>query len=176
MISVSNFSKPQPPASAGFLFILIFDKVYGGDLIFRNVGLSPNYTALTLIRFRQNLIPCKGKKNEKVKLSLCLTNYAVRHENVWGSEDTHFSLPRYYMEVSEWSASRPGQVKSPRYPLDMRSGGSQSRSGRRGEQKILDRTGTRTRPLVRPARNQSLYRLRNIRYRTVMYMKVQKNM
>jgi hypothetical protein len=32
--------------------------------------------------------------------------------------------------------------KSSRYPLDRRLGGSQSRSGRRGEKKILDPTGT----------------------------------
>jgi hypothetical protein len=32
--------------------------------------------------------------------------------------------------------------KSPRYPLDRRLGGPQSRSGRFGEEKILDPTGT----------------------------------
>jgi hypothetical protein len=34
--------------------------------------------------------------------------------------------------------------KSPRYPLDRRLGGPQSRSGRFGEVKIIDPTGTRT--------------------------------
>jgi hypothetical protein len=34
--------------------------------------------------------------------------------------------------------------KNPRYPLDRRLDGPQSRSGRRGEEKILDRNGTRT--------------------------------
>jgi hypothetical protein len=34
--------------------------------------------------------------------------------------------------------------KRPRYPLDRRLGGPQSRSGRFGEEKILDPTGTRT--------------------------------
>jgi hypothetical protein len=34
--------------------------------------------------------------------------------------------------------------KSPRYPLDRMLGGPQSRSGRLGEKKILDPTGTRT--------------------------------
>jgi hypothetical protein len=34
--------------------------------------------------------------------------------------------------------------KSPRYPLDRRLGGLQSRSGRFGEEKIRDPTGTRT--------------------------------
>jgi hypothetical protein len=34
--------------------------------------------------------------------------------------------------------------KRPRYPLDRKLGGPQSRSGRSGEEKILDHTGTRT--------------------------------
>jgi hypothetical protein len=50
--------------------------------------------------------------------------------------------------------------KSPRYPLDRRLDGPQSRSGRSGEEKILDPTGTRTPLLCCPARRQSLYRLR----------------
>jgi hypothetical protein len=56
------------------------------------------------------------------------------------------------------AALHPG--KSPRYPLDRRLGGPQGRSGRHGEEKILDPTGTQLRPLGRPARSQSLYRLR----------------
>jgi hypothetical protein len=48
----------------------------------------------------------------------------------------------------EWSTSRPGRFtprgKSPLYPLDRRLGGPHSRSGRFGEEKILDPTGTRT--------------------------------
>jgi hypothetical protein len=46
----------------------------------------------------------------------------------------------------EWSASRPCHFtsgESPWYPLGRRLGGAQSRSGRRGEEKILDLTGTR---------------------------------
>jgi hypothetical protein len=39
-------------------------------------------------------------------------------------------------------------------------GEPQSRSGRRGEEKILDLTGARTRSLGRLVRSQSLYRLR----------------
>jgi hypothetical protein len=50
--------------------------------------------------------------------------------------------------------------KSARYPLYRRLGGAQCQSGRRSEHKILYPTGTRTRPLGRPARSQSLYRLR----------------
>jgi hypothetical protein len=52
------------------------------------------------------------------------------------------------LAVGEWSASRPGRFtprgKSARYPLDSMLGGPQSRSGRFGEEKILEPTGTRT--------------------------------
>jgi hypothetical protein len=55
----------------------------------------------------------------------------------------------------EWLALRPGRFtprgKSPQYPLHRRLGGQQSRSGRRGEEKILYPTGTQIRPLGRPA-------------------------
>jgi hypothetical protein len=47
----------------------------------------------------------------------------------------------------EWSASRPGRFtpgKEPRYSLDRRLDGPQSRYGRRGEEKIPDPTGTWT--------------------------------
>jgi hypothetical protein len=49
--------------------------------------------------------------------------------------------------------------KDPRYPLDRMRGGPQNRSVRRGEKNILDFTGLELRPLGRPARSQSLYRL-----------------
>jgi hypothetical protein len=42
----------------------------------------------------------------------------------------------------EWSASRSAIY--PRYPLDRRLGGPQTRSGCRGEDKILDSTGIPT--------------------------------
>jgi hypothetical protein len=84
----------------------------------------------------------------KVKLSLCLTNEALRHEGAWGSGciDPHF----LDLETGwRWAVSftpRPlcHRGKSPRYPVDRRLGGPQSRSGRRAKEKILDRTGTRT--------------------------------
>jgi hypothetical protein len=34
------------PASAGFMLVLLFDPEVAGDIFSRNVGLSPNYTAL----------------------------------------------------------------------------------------------------------------------------------
>jgi hypothetical protein len=57
----------------------------------------------------------------------------------------------------EWSASRPGRFIPG--TLYRRMGGPQSRSGRRGEEKILAHTGLDLRPLGGPARSQSQYRL-----------------
>jgi hypothetical protein len=46
---------------------------------------------------------------KKVKLSLCLTNYALRHEGVWGSGcvDQHFLTSA--LAGDERSVSRPGR-------------------------------------------------------------------
>jgi hypothetical protein len=58
-----------------------------------------------------------------------------------------FSSPRHWLEVSGQlhapAALLPGK-EPPHYPLDRRLGGPQSRSGRRGEEKILDPNGTQT--------------------------------
>jgi hypothetical protein len=84
----------------------------------------------------------------KVKLPLCLTNSALRHEGLWESDCID---PRFLDLGTSWRwgvsfTPRPlyPRRKSPRYPLDRRLGGPQSRSGRRGEDKILVPTGTRT--------------------------------
>jgi hypothetical protein len=71
--------------------------------------------------------------------SLCLTN----HEGVWGSGciDPHFlDLGTNWCWVVSFTP-RPlyPRGKSPRYPLDRRLNGPQSRSGRRGEEKILSK-------------------------------------
>jgi hypothetical protein len=56
----------------------------------------------------------------------------------------------YFLDLStSWSDQlhAPAAVsvgKSPRYPLDRRLRGSHTRSGRRGEEKTVDPTGTRT--------------------------------
>jgi hypothetical protein len=80
---------------------------------------------------------------KKVKLSLCLTDYALRHEDVWGSGCID---PRFLDLGTSWRlvvsfTPRPlyPRGKSPRYTLDRRLGGPQSRSGRRGEENLLPR-------------------------------------
>jgi hypothetical protein len=87
----------------------------------------------------------------KVKIFLCLTNYALRHEDVWGSGYIYIYIQVFLTSAlvgDELSASHPLPLyprgKSLRYPLDRRLSGSQSRSRRCGEEKILDNTGTRT--------------------------------
>jgi hypothetical protein len=91
---------------------------------------------------------------------------ALRHEGVWGSGciDPHF----LELGISwSWLVSFTPlplypQGKSPRYPLNRSLDGPQSRSGRCGEEKILTLPGLELRPFGRPARRQSLCRLRRI--------------
>jgi hypothetical protein len=44
----------------------------------------------------------------KVNLSLCLTNHALRHEGVWENECINQIFLISALAGSEWSASRPG--------------------------------------------------------------------
>jgi hypothetical protein len=88
------------------------------------------------------ITPCK------VKVSLCLTNWALRHEDVWGSGCRG---PRFLDLGTSWRwvvsfISRPLYPlrNRPRDPLDRRLGGPLNRSGRRGEEKILAPTRNRT--------------------------------
>jgi hypothetical protein len=73
---------------------------------------------------------CKGK----VKVNCPGT----RHGGVWGGRSippTSYSFLTSALDGGEWSASRSGRAlppgKGPRYPLDRRLGGNQSRSRRR---------------------------------------------
>jgi hypothetical protein len=44
--STSRSTLSFPRVSAGFLFRLLFDPEDGDDIFLRNIGFSPNYTAL----------------------------------------------------------------------------------------------------------------------------------
>jgi hypothetical protein len=63
-----------------------------------------------------------------------------------GCIDPHFldlgTSWRWVVNFTPWLLYPQG--KSPWYPLDRRLGGPQSQSGRFGEEKILDPTGTQT--------------------------------
>jgi hypothetical protein len=82
----------------------------------------------------------------EVKLSLCLTNEALRQEGVWGSGciDPHFLDAA--LAGGEWSASRPGRFTlGERAPSTHRIGGCvDPRAGLDDVEKIIDPTGTRT--------------------------------
>jgi hypothetical protein len=75
----------------------------------------------------------------------------VRHEDVRASG----CIDPYYLDLGTSWRWVVGFT-----PGDRRLGMPQSRSGRCREEKIRDPTGTRTPTLGRPARSQSLYRLR----------------
>jgi hypothetical protein len=74
----------------------------------------------------------------------------TRHERAWGRggiAPVHFTTSA--LDGGEWSASRPGRAlprgKDPRYPLDRRPGGPQSRSGlKRLEEKHFASAGDQT--------------------------------
>jgi hypothetical protein len=93
---------------------------------------------------------CRGGKPATNRLSYGATKaYSYYVFNI--SDNTFYQAVKRVDRRSgvggEWSASRLGcfapRRKSPRYPLDRKVGGPHSRSGWRGEQKILDPTGTR---------------------------------
>jgi hypothetical protein len=80
-------------------------------------------------------------KDKRVKVSLCVTN-KQQSMKAYGGVDVyiHIFLTLAIVE-GKWSASPPG--KSCRYSLDRRLSGPQSRSWPRGEEKIIDPTGSR---------------------------------
>jgi hypothetical protein len=91
----------------------------------------------------------------KVKLFLCLTNYALCHHGICGSRciDPCFldlgTSWRWVISFTPWPFYP--QRKSPRYPLDRMLGRPQNQSGRHEEELW---------PLGRPACSQLLYWLR----------------
>jgi hypothetical protein len=87
---------------------------------------------------------------QKIKLSLCLTNKALRHEDLWGSGCTNqrpLDLGTSWRLVITFTR-RPlySRGKSPWYWLDKRHGGPQSRPGicRRKKNLALTRTWNQT--------------------------------
>jgi hypothetical protein len=75
-----------------------------------------------------------------VKLSLCLTDEALRREGIWRSGCIDHVFLTSVLVADEWSASgrgcfTPRPRAPPPYPLNKRLGGRQNQSGRRGEHK-----------------------------------------
>jgi hypothetical protein len=93
------------------------------------------------------------------KLSLCLANSAQRHLDVWGSGRID---PRFLDLGTSWRLvvrSLYPWGKSPRYPLDRRLGGPIAGLDDVKKRQFLTLPGLELRPLGRPARSQSPYRL-----------------
>jgi hypothetical protein len=72
------------------------------------------------------------KHTQKIKLSLCLINYAPRHDDVWGGEVTTPSFMTSTLLGREWSASRFG-----RFALQTQSIGGWAR--RKAGQDIMEK-------------------------------------
>jgi hypothetical protein len=111
----------------------------------------------------------------KLKLSLCWTNWALRHEGVWGSEYTDLLLLTSALLGGEWSTSRlgrftPGECAPGTHWIggwvDLRAGLHDVE-----KKKLLTLPGLKLRLLGHPVRSQSLYRLSypgsSLQYRTV---------
>jgi hypothetical protein len=107
---------------------------------------GPSPRTKTSTRCVTNSLPLRETDSQcttaiELKLSLCLTNYALRHEGVWGSGCID---PRILYIGTSWRlvlnfTPRPlyPRGKSPRYPLDRRLGGPQSLPGCCEEKKNL---------------------------------------
>jgi hypothetical protein len=98
---------------------------------------------------------------KKVNLTLCLINKALHHVGVWGSGCVDPCVlgfgNRWRWVVSFASLLLYSPWKNPRYPLDRSPRASLDAVERR---KIFPLLGLELQPLGRPARRNSLYRLR----------------
>jgi hypothetical protein len=96
----------------------------------------------------------------KVNLSLCLTNWALRHEEVWGSRCIDPIFLTSALVRGAWSATCPCRFTlGERPPVHI---GFNSRGGLDDveKRKFWILAGLKIWSLGRPARSQSLYRIR----------------
>jgi hypothetical protein len=77
-------------------------------------------------------VPTSGS-HFKGTLALCLINYALFHDDLWGSGGIAPSFLTSALDGGEWSLSRPGRFTPDQ---DRRLGGPQSRSGSCGEEPV----------------------------------------
>jgi hypothetical protein len=97
-------------------------------------------------------------------MSLCSSNYALRHDSVWGSGCIYPCFlglaTRLRWVVSFTPLPFYPRGKSSRHSLDRKVGGPQSRPGRYDEEKFLTPLGLELRTLGHPSCRLPLYRRR----------------
>jgi hypothetical protein len=102
----------------------------------------------------------RRNKRREVEIKFVLISQALRHEGVWrsGCIDPHIhDLGTSWNSIVTFtSLSFYARGKTTQYPLDRRLCKPQNRSGRRGEEKILEPTWTRT-PTPLPSNHASHY-------------------
>jgi hypothetical protein len=82
--------------------------------------------------------------NHSTDFSIIIITRGWHNRQLSGRSVEWTLIPPPTMQIKKNKKIYPRE-KGPRYPLDRRSGGPQSWSGRRGEEKIFYPTGTRTR-------------------------------
>jgi hypothetical protein len=92
--------------------------------------------------------------NTPVKISLCLINYVLCHEDIWVTGVISPSFLISAQDGGEWSASRPGHFnpggRETQVPTEQKAGWASGHSGCYGEEtKSLASTWNRT-PAVQP--------------------------
>jgi hypothetical protein len=142
-----------------------------GRIVFSEDFLLSNFAYIYILCKAQRSVSNFGKLQSlkigwnRFFLRTYLTNWALRHEDVWRGGGC---IGPYFLDLgtsSRWRVSftpRPlyPREKSPRYQLNRRLGGSQSWFERHREVKIFETTGTPT-PTPRSSSHQLvLYRLR----------------
>jgi hypothetical protein len=106
----------------------------------RGSAYSVVATPLSIFHCLQTLLETECGKQRTMKQDITVKKQscpATRHGDAWEERMySSYSFLTSTLDGGEWSASRPGRAlprgKDPRYPLDRRLGGPQSRSGHRG--------------------------------------------
>jgi hypothetical protein len=123
-------------------------------LIFISVFAEPVHNQYLIIM--SSAVPCK-----KVKLSLCLVNWTLRHEGVWFIDPHFLDFSASWRWVVSFTPRPlyPGE----RAPATRWIGGwvdSRATMDNVKKRKLLTLPGIKIRPLGRPDRSQSIYQLR----------------
>jgi hypothetical protein len=122
-------------------------------------GQHRGFTVFVLSRFRQ---ACQQQNIYSYKQSKAKQSHYTPWWHLGEMRYNSYSFLTSALDGGEWSASRPGRAlpwgKDPRYPLDRRLDGPQSRSGHKGQRKNpLPLPQIEPRSPGCPVRSQTLY-------------------